>query len=150
MFIKNKISRFPFQVLATPTRTLIKAKFDYHSLSCFVQRVFYLVEYLLLIPTIFLLSPNTPQCIGSNAPLILATSCDFFFIDGQITKTNIFFPGRHKYHKEDLSIHASSKNILCWNNFLLSKSAYRVNHVNIHRWFWLKQIICPFCSTIKM
>lgn len=91
MFIIKEISRFPFQVLATPTRTLIKAKFDYHSLSCFVQRVFYLVEYLLLIPTIFLLSPNTPQCIGSNAPLILATSCDFFFIDGQITKTNIFF-----------------------------------------------------------
>lgn len=149
MFIKKEISRFPFQVLATPTRTLIKAKFDYHSLSCFVQRVFYLVEYLLLIPTIFLLSPNTPQCIGSNAPLILATSCDFFYWWSSY-KNKHFFPGRHKYHKEDLSIHASSKNIWCWNNFLLPKSAYRVNHVNIHRWYWLKQIICPFCSTIKM
>lgn len=82
LFIKKEISRFPFQVLATPTRTLIKAKFDYHSLPCFVQRVFYLVKYLLWIPTIFLLSPITPQCIGCNAPLISATSCDFFWKGG--------------------------------------------------------------------
>lgn len=91
MFIIKEISRFPFQVFATPTRTLIKAKFDYHSLSCFVQRVFYLVEYLLWIPTIFLLSPNTPQCIVSNAPLILATSCDFFLLMVKLQKQTFFF-----------------------------------------------------------